>query len=419
MRKKLKAVFTRNIGMKLLSFVLAFLVWIIIMSISDPQITKRIDGIPIETKHRDDFNNREENKNLSIEVLTSGTLSIKVKGSRSNLENLNSSDFIAYADFDEIGVNSIPIHVETRRKDDGKNIEITYQSKPVLQVSLVKSKTKLINVVIDVEKVPENRYAVCRSVSSKLLEVTGPEQLIETVSRLTATVDVSGMIGTTAYVSLAPVDQDGNVIEADSLELSQSTVQVEIVLLPVKEVSVNVDLSETPVVNGFGIYDVKYSPVTVRVAAEEDTLKHLREITIPYDTEIPLIKGMKPITRDFDITKYLPEGVYLKSGNAVVSSNIVVEAYGERTFTFPKAQLTISNLSAELRVEELTGDVSILIEGFKPDIERIGSYTELKPYVDLGSIHTAGVYTLPVLFGTDAQLVTTGSTVEITLTEAQ
>lgn len=425
MRSKLKAMFTRNIGVKLLSFVLAFFVWIIIMSISDPQITKKIDGIPIETRHKDDFNNLEENEDLSINILTTGTVSIKVNGKRSEIEDLSASDFVAYADFNDfVGINAIPIHVEPRKQNLVNSLEITYQSKTVMQVQLVKSETKLINVVVEMTNVPDDKYAYCKSVSSKLLEVTGPQEVVESVGKLVAYVDVAHMSGTMDYVTLEPVNLSGVKMDASSLEVSQSTVRVEVALYPVKEVDVVIDTSETEVVSGFAIYDAEqYSPKKIRIAAEEETLQKISMIRIPFKTDEPLIKEIKPITKDFDIAKYLPEGVYLKSENTVVSSSIVIEALGEKEYTVKLSELELRGLPEGYRIETpMEGDeepeITITVTGFKPETDKISGIDDLHAYIDLEKVMKTGLQTFSVKLDTGLD-VKTESKVELLIGNAE
>ena len=425
MRSKLKAMFTRNIGVKLLSFVLAFFIWIIIMSISDPQITKKIDGIPIETRHKDDFNNLEENEDLSINILTTGTVSIKVSGKRSEIEDLSAGDFVAYADFNDfVGINAIPIHVEPRKQNLVNSLEITYQSKTVMQVQLVKSETKLINVVVEMTNVPDDKYAYCKSVSSKLLEVTGPQEVVESVGKLVAYVDVSHMSGSMDYVTLEPVNLSGVKMDASSLEVSQSTVRVEVALYPVKEVDVIIDTSETEVVSGFAIYDAEqYSPKKIRIAAEEETLQKISMIRIPFKTDEPLIKEIKPVTKDFDITKYLPEGVYLKSENTVVSSSIVIEALGEKEYTVKLSELELRGLPEGYRLETpLEGDdepeITIVVTGFKPETDKITGVEDLHAYIDLEKVMKTGLQTFSVKLDTGLD-VKTEAKVELLIGNAE
>jgi hypothetical protein len=113
--KKLGVMLTRNIGVKLLSLLLAFLIWVTIMSISDPQTTKKIEGIEIQTLHRDDYNALPENVNISLQTDEIGTLSIKVTGKRSEVENLGPSDFVATADFNDfVGTKETPFRLWLR-----------------------------------------------------------------------------------------------------------------------------------------------------------------------------------------------------------------------------------------------------------------------------------------------------------------
>lgn len=399
--KKLYAVFSRNIGMKLLAFALAFMIWIVIMSMADPMTTKQIDGITLEYRHKDDFNNKEENKFRSIDILTDGPVSIKVSGSRSALENLSASDFVAYADFNDFGVNSIPIKVEARTDSIRKNVEVTSQSLTVLQVKLVNSKTKLVNVQMPVaENVPDDKYVLWTYISSNLLEITGPEEVVDKVSVLSGKVDISKMSGTTAFVTLVPYDKDGVEMDASSLDPYQKIVQVELELLPTKDVPIRIDTRETAVAEGYGIYgEPIFSPVQVRIAASPGMLRTINDIKIKFDTEEPLLKTIKPIARDFDIKKYLPEGVYLKSEYTSVSVNVSVEKFETKEITFSLSELDTSSIPNGFVLHQgADGEtvITMTIRGLESDLAAIRSASDLNPYVDLRNVTKAGVQEFPI-----------------------
>ncbi|MBO4324379.1 MAG: hypothetical protein J5845_03115 [Lachnospiraceae bacterium] len=426
MIQKLKAVFSRNIGMKLLSFALAFLIWVVIMSLSDPVTTKQIDGITLETRHKDDFNNLEENENLSIDILTKGTVSIKVSGSRSELEGLSASDFVAYADFNDfVGVNAIPINVETRSENTRKKVSIDWQSLTVMQVKLVKSKEKLINVIVEPINVPDDKYALTKSVSSNLLQVTGPEEVVEKISKLGGYVDISKLgINTWQQVTLKPYDKDGNEMDVASLELAQTSVLVEVEMLPTKDVEVIIDDKDADVVNGFGIYKIELAPQIVRVAASEGLLRTTNTIHIPLVPEEPLLKQIKPYTKDYDIKKYLAEGVYLKSENNIVSVSVTVEPIVEKEITFGLSELNVLNMPEGFVLhqgeEDGTTTITMTISGLKPDIDSITSASDLRPSVDLKGVTKAGKQEFPIKLNiADRNLgeITTDGIAELTIAE--
>lgn len=411
--------------MKLLSFVLAFLIWIVIMSLSDPVTTRQIDGITLETRHKDDFNNLEENANLSIDILTKGTVSIKVSGSRSELEGLTASDFVAYADFNDfVGINAIPINVEARSENTRKNVNIDWQSMTVMQVKLVKSKEKLINVIVEPVNVPDDKYALTKSVSSNLLQVTGPEEVVDKISKLGGYVDISKLgINTWQQVTLKPYDKDGNEMDVASLELAQTSVLVEVEMLPTKDVEVIIDTDETEVVNGFGIYKIELAPQIVRIAASEGMIRPLNTIHIPLVPDEPLLKQIKPYTKDFDINKFLKEGVYLKSENNIVSVSVTVEPITEKEIVFDLTELNVLNMPEGFVLhqgEEEGTTITMVISGLKPDIDAITSASDLRPSVDLKGVTKAGKHTLPIKLNiADRNLgdITTESTAELTIAE--
>ena len=417
--KKLGVMLTRNIGVKLLSFLLAFLIWVTIMSISDPQTTRKIEGIEIQTLHREDYNALPGNVNISLQTEEIGTLTIKVTGSRSAVENLAASDFVATVDFNDfVGNegNALPIVVTPRSSlKDADKLEITYQSRNVLQVKRVQSETKMISVTVNKLNAPDDRYALIREQSSNSLEITGPKEIVDSVSKLVADVDVSTMTSKKQryQVQLYPVDSTGARIDDASLELKQSTVEIQIELLSVKEVPVSVlidDPEVTKVMEGFGIYDFEYSPKTIRIAADDDTLNALTSISIPFTSDDPMIKGLQPVSKNFNILKYLPDGVYLKSDTSDVIATATIEAMGEKTLSIAKSKIEYRNLPEGLRLpDELKNEledeeeIEITITGFKPILERITSAEQLKPFVDLKNVTKPGRWDLNIEFDIDDQ----------------
>ncbi|MBO4670049.1 MAG: hypothetical protein J5648_08820 [Lachnospiraceae bacterium] len=416
--KKLGVMLTRNIGVKLLSFLLAFLIWVTIMSISDPQTTKKIEGIEIQTLHREDYNALPENVNISLQTDEIGTLSIKVTGKRSEVENLGPSDFVATVDFNDfVGNegNALPIVVIPRSSSLADSLEITYQSRNVLQVKRVQSETKMISVSVNKLNAPDDKYALIREQSSNSLEITGPKEIVDSVSKLVADVDISTMTSKKQrfMIQLYPVDSTGARIDDASIELKQKTVEVQIELLAVKEVPLTVDYTDpaaTQVMEGFAIYDFEYNPKTIRIAADDEMLDELEDIVIKFTTEDPLMKTMQPVSKNFNILKYLPDGVYLKSDTSDVIATATVEPTGEKTLTIAKSKIEYRNLPEGLRLpDELLNEledgeeVEITVKGFKTILDTITSAEQLKPFVDLKNVTNPNRWPLTIEYDIDDQ----------------
>ena len=104
----MKKVLTRNIPLKILSLLLAVVLWVVIMNIEDPYITKKFYNIPVlelNTEVLDELGK-------IYEVESGQSITITVKGKRSIIEGLKNSDFEATANFKEKSdVNAVPIRV--------------------------------------------------------------------------------------------------------------------------------------------------------------------------------------------------------------------------------------------------------------------------------------------------------------------
>lgn len=387
MKEKLKTMFTKNLGTKLLSVVIAGLVWVVIMSVSDPQVTRTIENIPVERRNEEAVSA----EGMVYEALSGNRVTIKVRGSRSVVETLDVKDFTAYVDFQEIGwVNAVPIHVEANNKDYEALVEITYQSNDVMSILLVEYQEDMAMVDVKTANVPDGYYAFCSSVSSKLLEISGSKTQVESVAKLVGTVDLTGRTESfQTTVALEPVNIDGAPIDATKLNIAQKYVRVDITILPVKEVPVVLDTSGVTLAEGFGIASIDYSPKTVQIAAEQEVLDALNEITIPYAAE----SLMQSEEADIEIAKYLPEGVYLKSETTTLVLSISVELLVRKEFSIalPSDLIEIRNLGDNFELNYTQSMLSLPVYGVSGVLSNL-QIRDLKLYLDMATCTSPGSY---------------------------
>ncbi|MDO4317792.1 MAG: CdaR family protein [Lachnospiraceae bacterium] len=387
MKEKLKTMFTKNLGTKLLSVVIAGLVWVVIMSVSDPQVTRTIENIPVERRNEDAVSA----ENMVYEALSGNLVTIKVRGSRSIVETLDVKDFTAYVDFQEIGwVNAVPIHVEVNNPEYEDLTEITYQSNDVMSILLVEYQEDMVMVDVKTTNVPDGYYAFCSSVSSKLLEISGSKTQVESVEKLVGTVDLTGRTESfQTTVTLEPVNIDGTPIDATKLNIAQNYVRVDITILPVKEVPIALDTSGVTLAEGFGIASIDYSPKTVQIAAEQEVLDTLNEITIPYAAD----SLMQSEEVDIEIAKYLPEGVYLKSETTTLVLSISVELLVRKEFSLalPSDLIEIRNLGENFELNYTQNVLSLPVYGVSGVLDNM-QIKDLHLYLDMATCTSPGSY---------------------------
>ena len=82
-----------NMWMKILSVVIAILIWLFVANTNDPVITKRFYSIPVKVTNEDALTKR----GYAYEILDGEEVNITVKGKSSIVRSMNISDFQAVA----------------------------------------------------------------------------------------------------------------------------------------------------------------------------------------------------------------------------------------------------------------------------------------------------------------------------------
>ena len=89
---------THNLGLKILSIVLAAFTWFLIMNVADPVVTSTFSNIPVQIEHEEVLTNR----GYQYTIESGDKVDIKVKGKRSIVDSLTENDFKATADFNSL-----------------------------------------------------------------------------------------------------------------------------------------------------------------------------------------------------------------------------------------------------------------------------------------------------------------------------
>lgn len=83
-----------NWGLKLLSLILGFIVWVTVLNVDDYSTTRQIKDIPVTLINTDAITD----KNQLYDIVSGETVDIIIKGRRSVVNSLGASDFTAVAD---------------------------------------------------------------------------------------------------------------------------------------------------------------------------------------------------------------------------------------------------------------------------------------------------------------------------------
>lgn len=384
-----------NLGLKLLAFLFAFLLWLIVVNIDNPVISKTFSGIPVIVEHSEILT--EQKKTYQI-VDDTQNVNVTVSAKRRTLSKIKAEDIIVTADIKEMYLDSqIPLEVSISGYEG--NYENALTNPRNLQIQIEENISKTSNITpMATGEVRDGFVLGNLTTDPETVTINGPESLVDRISKVVAEVDVSGLAEDTTLASqLVLYDVDNNVIDQSRLanNLGNFGVNVAVTLYKTKKVPIHVDTSQLAVKEGFSIATVKLAPEEIAVAGLDEILDEIESIEIPAEEfEGRMVDSRTDYT--LDLNKYLPAGVQL--ADSMANSLIVtvsVEKDGTRNFELPIGSITVKNLDDSLRMSySKTDNLEVHVKGTKESLDAIN--IERIAVIDLKEYDKAGTYTVPV-----------------------
>lgn len=384
-----------NVGLKMLAFLSAFMLWFVVVNIDDPVTTKTYHNIPVSVINEEVL--AEANQTYQI-VDDTQLINVTVSAHRSVLNRIESGNIVAFADMKELTLNTqIPIEVIINGHEGDYESAVT--SPRNLQVKLEEEQTKKFPIVPTTTGTVRDGYALgeIKAVPERV-SIRGPLSVIGKISRVEAEVSVSGLsLDTVLPSQLVLYDDENNVIDQSLLtnNLGAEGVSVSVQLLNTKSIPLVFDESGITVAEGYTFAGLTYEPQEVQVSGVKEELAAIDEIEIPPSAlEFQLLK--KRTEQIVDITEYLPETVNLVDANAgsvVVTAS--VEKDGTKTYDVSLGTIVVNGLSESLSLKYETVDVvEVQVRGPK---EALDSYkVDQNVSIDLSDYTDPGSYRVPV-----------------------
>ncbi|MCI9079057.1 MAG: hypothetical protein HFH68_09060 [Lachnospiraceae bacterium] len=382
--------FVNNAGMKLISVIIAVVVWAVIINIDDPYKTRSFN-VEVETINENALNS----VNKVYEIIEGSTAVVKVKGKKSVVDRLGASDIRATADLADLSaVNAVAIQPSLRKI---LSSDVFLECSQVLRVSLENKESKQVKVNVIASGEPAEGYTLGECTAKpNMIEVAGGESAVGQIASVRVFLNVNG--ATEDFTKkLIPVayDEDGNKVESATLSFSNSVVRVFAQILEDKAVPVKVKIIGEPA-SGYEYVSTDCLPEEVEIAGTSRRLSRISSVVIPVD-----ISGMttasSKLEQDIYISDYLPEGITPVAGFENVSIRITLEQVIKKNIDISLSSIGFSSLADGLQAE-ITGDTdraSLLVSGRASVLNSINS-TNINAYVNCNGL-TEGVYTLPVI----------------------
>ncbi len=350
---------TRNTTInKILSVVIAILLWVFVIGEINPAKEQTFTGIPVQLRNLEVL----ASSNLAIAGTTDYVVDVKVRGQRSVIDNLLPEDIVAEADLFGYGQGQNYINVRVAIPENTELVEVRSQKIQVVIEELV-AVSKPVRV--EFVNVPEGKEIGGMSIQPADVEVSGAKSLVGSVASAFGRVDVTGYErgrSNTVQMELQPIN-DGEAA-VGNVRMSSQYADVTYTVMDRKEVPLVV-----PVEGEIGadkVLSEKVVPETIWIRGTASALRDVEEITTePVDVS-RVADGAEVL-----LSPVLPEGIELARTNSALRGTFRFKTAASKTLEFTAEEIQLRNLPEGFEGHVAEGVYIVVVKGEPEAVEAL------------------------------------------------
>lgn len=360
----------------LLSIVLAFGLWLYVITVVSPESEETFDNVPVVLKNQDQLTEKE----LMLIMEQEPTVTLKLVGNRIDLARLNRSNITVMADLSRIAVpGEYELTYDVSYPAEVGNGAIGLESKKPSTLK-VNVERRIVDKPVEVQIVENGNVDADCIVQDQLLStenvlISGPKSVVDKITSARIDVNMEGRDKTfTDQYKFTLCDADGNPVDAKLVETDVAAVELTTVVQRIKEIPLRLIVED----GGGATWEtsnIVIEPESIKVVGSEEDLADLDSLLLG---TINLADYEADATEEFTIN--LPAGVKDLGGNEKAKV----------TIQFPDlkiVELTVTNLSAinvpeGMKADILSQSVTVKLRG---PVEKMSNITadDVKIVVDL------------------------------------
>lgn len=403
----MKKLLTRNLGLKLASLLLAFVLWFLVAQIYDPKDTVTFNNIQVRLINTELLD--EEGK--VYEVLDNSNLvRVTVTGPQSIVKSeLRRSDIVAEADMSKLtDINTIAITYYCENiSNDSVEIKGNHDS---VRLNVEDKTSKWIKLESNTIGDVASGYMIGNvTLDQTNIEVTGPKSAISQVDH--AGVDINVTDSTTslsANVDIKLYDADDNELTLESVKKNVDSAYMTVEVLATKEVPVEIEYMGVPEDGYMATGEVESSVPTVRIAGTVSTLVGISAITVPED-RMNITGQTDNLVDIINLKEYLPSNVRLadKSFDGKITATVYIEPIVSKDLTVAAENISVTGVpdGMEAEITSTAEEYNITVSGLSRDVSilhdsSVTGFLNLTQWMEDNGVEelTPGTYTIPVTF---------------------
>lgn len=371
---KMKKMKNQNLIAKIMSIVIAILLWSYVMTIENPDERRVIRNIRVK------FLNAETLRDSDNQLMTPDEqfVNVTLRGKKNELERVSPDMISATIDLQgyEAGSKRIPIDVNPEGLSSLVNIEGVSPSSILVNIDKVVSRD--FEVVVDTKGNPEENYMKGDyQLSSPKVQVTGAASQIGIIDSIKTSIDIDGKNkGFTVTNPLYAVGANGERLTNVTMKPDVVTISVPIY----KTVVVAIEPST------FGNLPIDFETTKMSVNPPTISLKLIDEnAVVPKTIKTEPINMEELVNSDEKVLKLIiPEGIEPIDNSQVYTLNYQIQKFTTKSFAVSKNQITFENIPQDLQLNEamLPTIVDIVTRGYEKEL-KTKSAAQINLTVDL------------------------------------
>lgn len=392
--------------LKVLSLIIAILIWLLVRNVDDPIVVRTFYEIPVSIENASYLA-----ENLEIPLLVDGkdTVKVRVKGARSVVSKLKKEDIKAVADMTQIiSKDTTPIMVPVEVTGTGiSDSDITVRPRNI-QVDIEKQKSVEKTIAVSTgDTQPDKDYEIGNlKANPEKVTISGPETIINKIDKVVALIDVTGRKESNIEIKSQLKIYDKNLDELSPKqleylnikEISDNTIRIQAQFWKVKQnVKIKAEYSGEPK-RGYEVDSINLVPDTISVAGTDEALKKLEQegntLEIP-GKYIDVTDKTGDFEQNIDLSELLPEDLKLvRDLNSSVIATVKILPYNSRDYEVSVTQIEADNKAEDLDLVFQDEQITIRAKAKEQDLDSL-SATNIQVQIDLSG-YGEGEYEVPV-----------------------
>lgn len=342
----------------LLSAVVAFGLWLYVITVVSPESEKTYYEIPVVLQNKAIL----EERGLMI-VSDVPTVTLVLKGNRTTLNDLNEANINVItnvANIDKVGIHNLTYDISLPGNISQNEVTVQNSSTDLVTVKVENKAKRMISVELDYmgTSVEEGFIADLENVmlDHAGIVVSGPESVISRIEKAVIQVNLDGqtqsIVGEYQYTLC---NADGDPVNAEMVTTNVAAVNLTIKIQRVKEIALVYDVIE----GGGATVDtstITLEPATIRVSGSDLLLENLNELNVG---TINLGEILKDQQLQFPIV--LPDGITNETGVDTVTVKVKFPQLMMKTFRV--TSITAINVPEGLEVDMITEALDVTVRG--------------------------------------------------------